>query len=71
MSGWSTYCVPLSADLILFRNESDFMLSFSDNNQTGVNEAFNSTSIYLDDLLNIDNPYFNKWSAISHKTSVK
>ena len=30
------------------------MLSLSDNNQTGVIEAFNSTSRYLDDLLNID-----------------
>ena len=34
------------------------MLSLSDNNQTDVIEAFNSTSRYLDDLLNIDNPYF-------------
>ena len=25
-------------------------------------EAFNSTSRYLDDLLNIDNPYLNKWN---------
>ena len=32
------------------------MLSLSDNNQTGIIEAFNSTSRYLDDLLNIDNP---------------
>ena len=31
-----------------------------DNNQTNVIEAFNSTSIYLDDLLNIDNPYFQQ-----------
>ena len=34
------------------------MLSLSDNNQTHIIEAFNSTSRYLDDLLNIDNPYF-------------
>ena len=34
------------------------MVSLSDNNQAGVVEAFNSTSRYLDDLLNIDNPYF-------------
>ena len=33
------------------------MLSPSDKNQAGVVEAFNSTSIYLDGLLNIDNPY--------------
>ena len=34
------------------------MLSLSENNQADVVEAFNSTSIYLDDLLNIDTPYF-------------
>ena len=34
------------------------MKSLSDENQADVIEAFNSTSSYLDDLLNIDNPYF-------------
>ena len=34
------------------------MLSLSDNNQTNIIEAFNSTSRYLDDLLNINNSYF-------------
>ena len=34
------------------------MLSLPDNNQADIIEAFNSTSRYLDDLLNIDNPYF-------------
>ena len=33
-------------------------MSISANNQTDVVEAFNSTSRYLDDLLKIDNPYF-------------
>ena len=36
----------------------DFMMSLSDCTQADVVEAFNSTSRYLDDLLNIDNPYF-------------
>ena len=36
------------------------MLSFSDINQANVIEAFNSTLSYLDDLLNIDNPYFEQ-----------
>ena len=53
-----TYCAPLVADLFLFCNEIDFMISLSDDNQTDIIEAFNSTSRYLDDLLNIDNPYF-------------
>ena len=52
-----TNCAPLVADLIMFCYERDFMLSLSDNNQTDIIEAFNSTSSYLDDLLNIDNPY--------------
>ena len=38
------------------------MLSLSENNQTDSIEAFNSTSRYLDDLLNIDNLVtLNKW----------
>ena len=36
------------------------MLSLSNNNQTDIIEAFSSTSRYLDDLLNIDNPYFEQ-----------
>ena len=35
------------------------MLSLSEENQSGVIEAFNSTSWYLDDLLNIDNNFFD------------
>ena len=34
------------------------MTSLSDVKQADIIEAFNSTSRYLDDLLNIDNPYF-------------
>ena len=34
------------------------MDSLNHGNQADVIEAFNSTSRYLDDLLNIDNPYF-------------
>ena len=34
------------------------MTSLSDDNEVDIIEAFNSTSRYLDDLLNIDNPYF-------------
>ena len=36
------------------------MLSLSDDNQSEVIEAFNSTSRYLDDLLNIDKNVFDK-----------
>ena len=34
------------------------MLSLSDNNQTDINEVFNSASRYLDDLLKIVNSLF-------------
>ena len=34
------------------------MDTLNHDNQADVIEAFNSTSRYLDDLLNIDNPYF-------------
>ena len=48
----------VDGDLFLFCYERDFMTSLSDDNQADIIEAFNSTSRYLDDLLNIDNPYF-------------
>ena len=52
-------CAPLIADLFLFRYERDFMLSLSEDCQSDVIEAFNSTSRYLDDILNIDNNFFD------------
>ena len=54
-----TNCAPLVDDLFLFCYESDLMLSLSDDNQSEVIKAFNSTSRYLDDLLNIDNTLFD------------
>ena len=59
----TTYA-PFVADLCLFCYERDFMLSLSDDNQFEVFEAFNSTSRYLDDLLNIDNNFLIAWSII-------
>ena len=55
----STDCVPLVADLFLFWYERDFMMSPSDDKQADVIDAFNTTSIYLDDILNINNIYFD------------
>ena len=43
------------ADPFLFYYERDFILSLSPENQTNNIEALNSTSQYLNDLLNIDN----------------
>ena len=81
-----TNCAPLVADLFLFCYERDFMLSLSDNNQTDIIEAFNSTSRYLDDLsipdlctltdfyftlLNIDNPYFEQMVGQIYPTELQ
>ena len=35
------------------------MMSLSDNNHVDVIDAFNTTSRYLDDILNINNVYFD------------
>ena len=50
-----TNCAPLVACY-----ERDFMKSLSRENQADIIEAFNSTSRYLDDLLIIDNIYFEQ-----------
>ena len=47
------------------------MLSFSDNNQADVVEAFNSTSRYLDDLLYIDDPYFEQMVSQIYPTEIQ
>ena len=47
------------------------MLSLSDNNQTDIIEAFNSTSSYLDDLLNIDSPYFEQMVGQIYPTELQ
>ena len=66
-----TYCAPLVADLFLFCYERDFMLSLSENNQTDIIEAFYSTSKYLDDLLYIDNPYFEQMVGQIYPTELQ
>ena len=66
-----TNCDPLIADMFLFCYERDFMLSPSDNNQTYIIEAFNTTSRYLDDLLNIDNPYFKQMIGQIYPTELQ
>ena len=47
------------------------MLSLSDNNQADIIEAFNTTSRYLDDLLNIDNPYFEQMVGQIYPTELQ
>ena len=55
-----TSCALLVADLFPFYYERDFMKYISRENQADFIEAFNSTSRYLDNLLNIDNIYFDQ-----------
>ena len=46
--------------------EISWIRLINNDNQVDVIEAFNTTSRYLDDLLNIDNPYFeNKVNQIN------
>ena len=48
-----TKCAPLIADLFLYCYERDFMLSLDKNSQA------DDTSRYLDDILNLDNHFFD------------
>ena len=51
---------PLVANLFLFCYEKDFMMSISDDKQAYIIDDFNTTSRYLDDILNVNNVYFDK-----------
>ena len=66
-----TNCAPLVADLFLFCYERDFMKSLSRENQADIIEAFNSTSRYLDNLLNIDSIYFDQMVDRIYPTEVQ
>ena len=54
-----TNCAPLVADLFLFCYERDFVMYRSVDKQADIIDAFNTTSRYLDDILNINNVYFD------------
>ena len=47
------------------------MLFLSENNQTYVVKSFNSTSRYIDDLLNIDNHYFAQMVSQIYPTELQ
>ena len=46
-------------------------MSLSEINQFDIIEAFNSTSRYLDDLLNIDYPYFEQMVGQIYPTELQ
>lgn len=58
-----TNCAPLVADLFLFCYERDFMLTLKPDSQADLITSFNRTSRYLDDILNLDNPYFETYMS--------
>ena len=53
-----TNCAPLDANLFLFCYERGFIMSLSGDKQADVSDAFNTTSRYLEDILNINNVFF-------------
>ena len=59
-----TNCAFLIADPFLFCCKRDFMLSLSEDNQSDIIEASNSTSLYLDDPLNIAITSLIAWSTV-------
>ena len=54
-------CAPLVADLFLFCYEGDFMIPLFDDKQADIIDAFNTTSRYSDDNLNINNAFLTIW----------
>ena len=60
-----------SSHYLFNQDVRNLMLSLSDNNQTDIIEAFNPTSRYLDDLLYIDNPYFEQMVGQIYPTKIQ
>ena len=52
-----TNCAPLVADLFLFFYGRDIMMSLVYDKKAGVLDAYNTTSRYSDDILNITDVY--------------
>ena len=50
---------PLGTDLFSFCYESVFMMSLSDDKHADIIDAFSTTCRYLDDILNINNIFFD------------
>ena len=66
-----TNCAPLVVDLFLFCYERDFMMFLFDDKQADVIDAFNTTSRYLDDILNINNVYFDNMVSQIYSSELK
>ena len=66
-----TNCAPLIADLFLYCYERDFMLKLKPDDQADIISAFNYTSRYLDDILNLDNPFFESMFSSIYPKELK
>ena len=58
-----TNCAPLVAESFLFCYEWVFMMSLSDDKQADIIDAFNTTSRYLDNILNIKSIFFDNMAS--------
>ena len=66
-----TNCAPLVADLFLYCYDRDFMMSLSDDKQADIIDAINTTSRYLDDILNINNVYYDNMVSQIYPSELK
>ena len=66
-----TNCTPLVTDLFLFCYERDFMMSLSYDKQADVIDVFYTTCRYLDDILNIDNVYFDNMVSQIYRSELQ
>ena len=60
-----TVCIPMGTIIVLlllqaflYSYENGFMFGISHDMQSDVIDSFNDTSWYMDDIFNIDNPFF-------------
>ena len=66
-----TNCAHLVADIILFCYERDFMTSLSGDKRAYVIDAFNTTSRYLEDILNINNVGFDNMVSQTYPSELQ
>ena len=66
-----TNCALVVANLFLFCYERDFIMSLSDDKQADIIIAFNTTSRYLNDILNMYNVYFDNMVSRIHPSELK
>ncbi|KAK3105726.1 hypothetical protein FSP39_004293 [Pinctada imbricata] len=59
-----TNCAPLVADLFLYTYEKEFIQNLQKHRKHDDVKCFTGTSRYLDDILTIDNPVFEKYKDV-------